>query len=62
MLNPGGYSLIQAMEVCIAPKGMFFAPFGLKTGRDFAHFGPESGMVFEGTTGVYERICCFNSK
>ena len=50
------------MEVCIAPKGMFFAPFGLKTGRDFAHFGPESGMVFEGTTGVYERICCVNSK
>ena len=38
------------MEVCIAPKGMFFAPFGLKTGRDFAHLGPESGMVFEGTT------------
>ena len=22
---------------------------------DFAHFGLESGMVFEGTTGVYER-------
>ena len=50
------------MEVCIAPKGMFFAPFGLKTGIDFVHFGPQSGMVFEGTTGVYERICRFNSK
>ena len=50
------------MEVCIAPKGMFFARFGLKTGMDFAHFGPESGMVFEGTTGVYERIYRFNSK
>ena len=23
--------------------------FGLKTGIDFAHFGLESGMVFEGT-------------
>ena len=50
------------MEVCIAPKGMFFASFGLKTGIDFAHFGPDSGMVFEGTTGVYERIYRFNSE
>ena len=24
--------------------------FGLKTGIQFAHFGLESGMVFEGTT------------
>ena len=29
---------------------------------DFAHFGLESGMVFEGTTGVFERIYLFNSK
>ena len=36
--------------------------FGLKTGIHFAHFGLESGMVFEGTTGVYERIYRFNSK
>ena len=35
--------------------------FGLKTGTDYAHFGLESGMVFEGTTGVYERIYRFNS-
>ena len=28
----------------------------------FAHFDPESGMVFEGFTGVYERIYRFNSK
>ena len=28
--------------------------FGLKTGIDYAHFGLESGMVFEGTTVVYE--------
>ena len=26
-------------------------------GKEFAHFGLESGMVFEETTGVYERIC-----
>ena len=24
--------------------------FGLKTGIDFAHFGLESGMLFEGST------------
>ena len=35
---------------------------GLKTGIHFAHFGLESGMVFEGTTGVNERIYRFNSK
>ena len=35
----------------------FLHRFGLKTGKEFAHFGLESGMVFEETTGVYERIC-----
>ena len=39
---------------------MFLRRFGLKTGIHFAHFGLESGMVFEGTTGVYERIYRFN--
>ena len=34
------------------PHGVgFFDRFGLKTGIHFAHFGLESGMVFEGTTG-----------
>ena len=36
--------------------------FGLKTGILFAHFGLESGVVFGGTTEVYERIYSFNSK
>ena len=36
--------------------------FGLTTGIHFAHFGLESGMAFEGTAGVYERIYRFNSK
>ena len=35
---------------------LFRVCFGLKTGIDFAHFGLESGMVFDGPTGVYERI------
>ena len=56
MLNRGG------VLPYISDGGMFFAPFGLKTGIDFVHFGPQSSMVFEGTTGVYERICRFNSK
>ena len=40
----------------------FLHRFGLKTGIDFAHFGLESGMVFEGATRVNERIYRFNSK
>ena len=44
------------------PKSMVLRRFGLKTGIDFLHFSLESGMLFEGTTGVYERICRFNSK
>jgi len=40
----------------------FWRRFGLKTGICFTHFGLESGMVFEGTTGVYERIYHFHSK
>ena len=40
----------------------FLGRFSLKKGIDFAHFGLEPGMVFEGTTGVYKRICHFNSK
>ena len=43
-------------------KVWFLGLFGLKTGIDFANFGLESGMVFDGTTGVYERINRFNSK
>ena len=41
---------------------MVFGPFGLKTGIRFAHFGLKSGMVFEGTTGVYERIYRFEER
>ena len=35
--------------------------FDLKTGTgiDFAHFGLESGMVFEGTTGVSQGLNVF---
>ena len=40
----------------------FLRRFGLKTVIDFARFGLESGVVFEGTTEVYECIYRFNSK
>ena len=33
----------------------FLSRFRLHTGLDFAHFGLELGMVFEETTGMYER-------
>ena len=34
----------------------FLFSFDLKTGIHFAHFGLESGMVFEETTGLYEQF------
>ena len=37
----------------------FLRRFGLKKGLNFAL---ESVMVFQGTMGVYERICSFNSR
>ena len=40
---------------------LFSGLFGLKTGIHFAHFGLESGMVFVGTTGAYERIYHFTA-
>ena len=40
----------------------FLRCFDLKTGIDFAHFGLESGMVYEETTVVYQCVRRFNSK
>ena len=41
----------------------FLRRFGLKTGLiHFAHFGLKSGRVFEGTTGLYERLYHFTVK
>ena len=48
--------------MCRPKRVGFLTRFGLKTGIDFAHFGLELGMVFEGTTGVYERMYSFNCK
>ena len=41
------YKLISSKGVCANPKGMIFEP--LKAGINFAYFGMEGGMVFEGS-------------
>ena len=64
------YAVSRGVLPSMSHKGMSVPPqrvgflrcFGLKTGIEFAHFGLESGMVFEGITGVFERICLINSK
>ena len=60
-MSPGGVlPYIGHIGMCPPPPPKrvgFLRRFGLKTCKEFAHFGLESGMVFEETTGVYERIC-----
>ena len=51
ILVPGGTPLYRLCRY-VSPDRVGF----------LRHFGLESGMVFEGTTGVYERIHRFNSK
>ena len=47
----------------VAPHRVgFLCRFCLKTGIHFTHFGQESGMVFGGIMGEYERIYRFNTK
>ena len=45
--------------MCHPKPAWFLRRLGLKTGIDFVYFGLKSGMILEGTTGVYER---FNSE
>ena len=62
-LMPGGVTPLYKLYRNVPPHWIgFLRLFGLKPGIDFAHFGLESGMVFEGTTGMYERFYRFNSK
>ena len=59
----GGGSPLRLYRYVPNHRVGFLRPFfGLKTDINFAHFGLESGMVFEGITGVYERLYRFNSK
>ena len=50
----GGGSPLNKTYKYVPPQRVgFWRLLGLKTGIGFAHFGLQSGMVFEGTTGVY---------
>ena len=59
----GGGTPLHKLYRYVPPHRVgFLRRFELKTSIHFAQFGVESGMVFEGTTRVYERIHRFNSK
>ena len=55
----GGTPLYKPHRYVPPHRVEFLRRFGLKKG---IHFGLESGMVFRGNYGVYERIYRFNSK
>ena len=57
----GVFPYIGHIGMCRPHRIGFLRWFGLKTGIHLAHFGLESGMIFKGTMGVYERIYHFNS-
>ena len=54
----GGAPLYKPKSGYVQPQRVWFSSrFGLKTGIDFAHFGLESGMVYEGNYGsVWMRL------
>ena len=56
----GGTPLYKLYRYVLPHRVGFLRGFGLKTGIHFAHFGLESGMVFEGTTGLHERLYRLN--
>ena len=60
----GGYFFIFVLPYRYVPpqRVWFLHRFGLRTDIDFTHFDLNSGKVSEGTTGVYKRVCLFNSK
>ena len=61
--TPGGVlPYINHIGMCRPKRVGFLRRFGLKTGIDLGHFGQESGMVYEGTTVVYQCVRRFNSK
>ena len=53
----GATPLYKPYRYVPSQRVRFLRRFGLKTVTDFAHFGLESGIVFEGATVVYEHIC-----
>ena len=55
----GGTTLYKLYRYVPPRRVGFLRRFDLRTSIHFSHFGLESGMVFEGTTGVNERIYRF---
>ena len=49
-VSRGGTPFYKPYRYVLPQRVGFLRRFGLKTGIDFAHFGLESGMVFEGIT------------
>ena len=59
----GGGSPLHKLYRYVPPHRVgFLCRLGLKTVIHFVHLGLESGMVLEGTTGLYERLYRFNSR
>ena len=57
---PGITPLHKPYKYVPTQREWFLRLFDLKAGiLTFAHFGLESGMVFEGNMGVYSEICEF---
>ena len=56
----GGTPLYKLYRYVPPHRVGFLCRFGLKTGIHFAHFGLDSGMVFGGSTEVYEGIYRFS--
>ena len=52
----GGTPLYKLYRCVLLHRVGFLRRFGLKTGIHFAHFGLESTMLFEGTTGCMNVI------
>ena len=47
----GGTPLYKPYRYVLPQRVWFWRRFDLKTGIDFAHFGVESGMVYQGNYG-----------
>ena len=62
VISRGLLPYISHIGMCRPQRVGFLHRFGLKTGIDFAHFGLESGMVYDGTKVVYQCVRRFNSK
>ena len=58
----GDTPLYEPYRYMTPERVWFLHRFGLKMVIYFGHCGLESVMVFEETTGVYERIYRFNAK